>query len=231
MNSVQPIVSAIIPCYNYGIYLDSVIRNIKAQSYPPREIIIVDDGSTDQLTIDKLSAWKLENVDVITTPNRGPAAARNAAFERSSGDYLLLQDADDLFHASFVEKALEVLNDNPRVAAVSSWTLCFGHEDYIWYPQGGSLGNFLKSTTCPACALVRREAWVESGGFDESFRIGYEDWDFWIRMTKRNWQIHVIPELLFYYRQKPSSRVKETFARHEEIYQVIRSKHPDVFNQ
>ena len=224
-------VSAIVPCYNYGIYLDSVINNIRSQVYRPSEIIVVDDGSTELLTIEKLSGLKHENVEVITTKNHGPAAARNRAFEKSKGDYLLLQDADDFFHESFVEKAVDVLNNNPRIAAVSSWTLCFGDEDYIWYPQGGTIGNFLNSTTCPACALVRREAWVESGGFDESFRVGYEDWDFWIRITKNNWLVYIIPELLFYYRQKPSSRVKETFARHEEIYKVIRSKHPDVFNQ
>jgi len=224
------LISVIIPCFNYGMYIDHAIASIKAQTHKPFEIIIIDDGSTDEYTSDKLLALRDSTVRIIRTENKGPAAARNIGFAYASGNFILLWDADDLFHETFSEKALAILSHYPRIGAVSSWALCFGDEDYTWYPIGGSVENFMYSTTSPACALVRREAWIDADGFDERYLVGYEDWDFWIRITKKNWLVYIIPELLYYYRQKKQSRVKETFKRHVEIYEQIVEKHPDVFN-
>jgi len=223
------LISVIIPCFNYGMYIDHAIASIKAQTHKAFEIIIVDDGSTDEYTRDKLRALHDPMVRIIRTENNGPAAARNVGFTYARGKYILLWDADDLFHETFTEKALTILTHYPRIGAVSSWALCFGDEDYTWYPIGGSVENFMQSTTSPACALVRPEAWMDAEGFDERYLVGYEDWDFWIRITKKNWLVYIIPELLYYYRQKKQSRVKETFKRHIEIYEHIVARHPDVF--
>lgn len=141
----------------------------------------------------------------------------------------MLIDADDQIDSSFVEKALDILKNFKTIGAVSSWAVCFGYEDFIWYPQGGTIKDFVYSTTCPSCALVRRETWIDTGGFDESFLIGYEDWNFWIDVTKRGWVIFIIQELLYFYMQKENSRVKVTFSKHDEIYKIISEKHPDIF--
>lgn len=224
-------VSVIVPCHNHGIYLADTIASIQAQTYRALEILIVDDGSTDEFTLRQLERYNNDVIHVIASSQNGPAAARNIGFKNARGKYLLLWDADDLFHSTFTEKAVNILNNFPKIGAVSSWALCFGFEDYIWYCTGGGLENFKNSTTCPVCSLVRRDAWTNTGGFDESYRIGYEDWDFWIRLTKQNWLVYIIPEILFYYRQKRNSRVRDTFIQHASIYEQLVLKHPDVFSK
>jgi glycosyltransferase involved in cell wall biosynthesis len=223
-------VSVIVPCHNHGIFLDDTIASIRSQTHQPLEILIVDDGSNDEFTLRQLERYHGGIIYVIRSTHNGPAAARNLGVQNAKGEYLLFWDADDLFHSTFTEKAINILKHFPRVGAVSSWALCFGFEDYIWYCTGGDLENFKNSTTCPVCSLVRRAAWAHAGGFDESYRIGYEDWDFWIRLTKKDWLVYIIPDILFYYRQKRNSRVKDTFIQHTSIYQHLVRSHPDVFS-
>jgi len=225
------LVSAIVPCHNFGLYIHHTVDSLLSQTPGVNEIIIVDDGSTDEFTLEQLKKYEDHPlVRVIYSENLGPSSARNIGFSHSQGRYLLLCDGDDMFREDFVAKAVTLLDDYPLLGAVSSWTLCFGEVDFVWFPMGGSVQNFISSITCPCAGLVRREAWVDSGGFDVSYKIGYEDWDFWLRVTKKGWLIHIIPELLFYYRQKKESRVKNTFQNHDEIYKdQIMQNHPDVF--
>lgn len=229
---INDFIITIIPCYNHGIYLDNTLQSLYNQTFKKIKIIIVDDGSDDLYTLSVYDRLKSNsNITIIYKTNSGPAAARNLGFNHLISSFILIIDADDMIESTFVEKALKVMEMNPNVGAVSAWALCFGFEDYVWYPQGGTLKDFLLSTTCPSCALIRREAWLSAEGFDESFIIGYEDWDFWIRLTKKGWIVYIINEILYYYLQKAKSRVTETFSRHAEIYKVIVEKHPDVFQQ
>ncbi len=222
-------VSAIIPCHNYGKYIDFAIESILEQTYTDIEIIIVDDGSTDEFTINKLRQLSLPNGSVIFRKQGYPAAARNTGFEHAKGTYILILDADDLLAPSFVEKALQILEGDDRLGVVSSHVLNFGHAEAVWEPLGGGLENFIHKINCGSAALIRRAAWIDAGGFNERFVEGYEDWNFWIDITKRGWQIHIIPEILFYYRTKEYSRVTDTTRQHKTIYELIKASHPEVF--
>lgn len=223
-------ISVIITCYNHGAYILNTLRSIEQQIVQPEEVIIIDDGSNDKHTIEILQqVAQRKTVTVIHSANQGPAAARNIGFSNSKGEFILLIDSDDSIHESFLQKAMQILYKDPSIGVVSSWALCFGDQDYIWYPKGGMLEDFLMYTSCPSCALLRRKSWIDAQGFDETLRVGYEDWDFWIRVTKQGWLVYILPELLYYYLQKPSSRVKDTFARHEEIYRQIKRNHADIF--
>jgi len=222
-------VSAIIPCHNYGRYLDFTVDSLLEQSYHDIEIIIVDDGSTDVATIEKLKQYQKPHTRVIHQPKGYPAAARNRGFKHTSGEYILVVDADDLLEKTFVEKAVHILATNATVGAVSSYVLHFGHKEHIWRPAGGGIDNFKYKINCGSAAVVRREAWIEAGGYNEQFIENYEDWNFWIDITKRGWSIYIIPELLFYYRSKERSRVKDLSSTHDMLYERIRATHPDVY--
>jgi GT2 family glycosyltransferase len=139
-------------------------------------------------------------------------------------------DADDYFEASFFEKGLKVLDANPQVAVVTSHMKMFGKDNKISKPRGGDQYNFLFSSECPACAMVRKSCWDAVGGYDESMTLGYEDWEFYIRITQQNWTVHVIKEVLFFYRQTEKSTHKnKTLPNRKMIIQYILHKHQDWY--
>src|ERR1035437_2541592 len=113
------IVSIIIPAYNAEIFLEETVTSALASTYTLLEIIIVNDGSTDntQQIIDKV---KLEHPEIraIEQKNQGVAVARNAGIANSTGKYILPLDADDLISDDYVEKAVEILEQNPNVKMV-----------------------------------------------------------------------------------------------------------------
>lgn len=227
--SSTPLVSAIIPCFNHGRFIDETIRTIQNQTFRTIEIIVVDDGSTEAETRHVLEKIKEMGVLVIRQTNSKTAAARNTGFMHSRGDYLLTIDADDLVAPSFVEKALSVMERYPKIGAVSSWVRCFGSQNYNWMPTGGGGKNFVLDINCSSFALIRRDLWSENSGFDSSMISGYEDWEFWVNATKRGWIIHILKEFLLYYRHRAATRASQAIANRKEILNYMRSKHPEVF--
>ena len=119
-------------------------------------------------------------------------------------------DADDYFDNTFVEKALFILENNLKVGLVS----CNGHIFDVNGVKGsifskeGTASDFLFNNSAIGNSLFRKKCWSDIGGYDPNMRIGYEDWDFHISILQANWEIKVINEPLFYYRDKPNSRNK-----------------------
>lgn len=226
-NKPQPAsVSAIIPCYNDGKYLWECLLSIHSQSHPVHEVIVVDDGSDDKCTLDVIRKAEREGLAVaIRQANQKPAKARNTGFQASVGDYILIIDSDDLIDASLVEKSVKALAQYPEIGVVSSWAFCFGNMNYSWMPTGGGLENFRADINCPSCAVVRREAWESTAGFDVSMVDGYEDWEFWVQITKNRWHIHIIDEYLYFYRMRIGSRVSEAMIRRKQIIEYMTLKH------
>jgi len=224
------LVSVIVPCYNYGVYLNQLYDCLFEVKDCRLEIILIDDHSTLPYSDELLKLISdTETIFVSNLSRLGPSYSRNLGVSISKGDFLLFIDADDLFDSSFVGKAIDRFTRLPLVGAISCFVQCFGFKDYIWFPSGGASQEFLNSNSCPMFSLVRREAWLDTDGFDEDFRIGYEDWDFWLQLTKKNWLIYIIPEVLFFYRQKSDSRVVETFKNHNVIFEQIKNKHTDLY--
>ena len=199
---MQDQISVIIPCYNDGKYIQETINKLKEQTYPAQEIIIVNDGSTDAYTLELLKA--LENdplINVLHKENGRMSAARNYGVKHAKGNIIVTLDADDYFDNSFFQKGIAILQNEPTTGVVNSYIQFFGNKTDKSKPRGGNAFNFLFSNQCSACAMIRRTAWEQVGGYDESMTLGYEDWEFYIRITKANWQVHLIPEFLLFYRQ------------------------------
>lgn len=228
--SQQPLISVVIPCYNDGAYLPETVTRVRQQTLQDFEIIIVNDGSTDQNTLEILDKLSLENITVLHKENGRMSSARNYGVKHAKGKFIAALDADDYFHPSFFEKAVRILEANENVATVTSYIQLFGEFRKLSKPRGGNEYNFLFSSQCPACAMVRKVCWDAVGGYDEKMIYGYEDWEFYIRITQRGWTIHVIPEKLLFYRQtKKSTHKNDTITHRRELINYIVDKHRDWY--
>lgn len=233
MSFQTPIVSVVIPCYNDKEYIAETLQSIRQQTFQDVEIIIVDDGS-NQATKELLITLVSDKVRVITQENKGLSAARNIGFKEANGEFVLTIDSDDTVDPTFLEKALVILNKNKSIGAVSSHVSIFENDHQfiaIHTPNGGRVKDFLFDNNSVSFALIRKQAWQEIGGYDEKMRNGFEDWEFWIAITKKGWEIAMIEQLLFNYRQKPVSMSKDAKENYREAnLNYIYKKHQDVYS-
>jgi glycosyltransferase involved in cell wall biosynthesis len=204
-------ISIITPYYNTEEFFVETFVSLQAQSLQNWEWVIVDDGSTDQESVRRLAgiAAKDERIKLIKQENSGPGAARNSAFRNTSGRYICLLDSDDMVEPTYLEKCVWFLDSNPEFAFCNSFSVIFGEQEYLWtlgFERGGA---FLQANSGPPISVVRRSAYADCGGFDESIRFGHEDWDFWLAMAKVGHWGHTIPEYLQWYRKRSDGRFEQ----------------------
>ncbi len=227
-----PFISVVIPCFNDGIYLPETIMHLRKQTLQDFEIIIVNDGSTDEYTIKILDELSMQDTIVLHKENGRMSSARNYGVSHAKGKLIASLDADDYFHPFFFEKAVKVLEEDANVAVVTSHIQLFGEVKKVFKPRGGTEYNFLFSNQCPACVMIRKSCWNEIEGYDEKMVNGFEDWEFYIRITQKGWRIHVIPEKLFFYRQTKKSTYKNYTVKYRpELVNYIVEKHKDWYIQ
>ena len=178
-----PLVSAIIPCYNYGKYIWDAVGSLLAQSYPQVEIVVIDDGSTDPETLATLAEIRHKRVKVIHQSNQGLAQTRNNGASVANGEYLIFLDADDRLYQSAIALLLYALLQNPSAAYAYSSQRLFGDQELIWTPQEYDAYDLLWSNHPSVCALTRRAAFEAVQGYRPEMLYGYEDWEFWLRLS------------------------------------------------
>lgn len=198
-------VSVLMPCFNHGAFVEEALESVLAQTRQDFEIIIVDDGSTDPATVEKMKILSRPRITVLRTENRGLPAARNHAATHASGEFFCALDADDRLGPAWFEKAVASLDGEPSIAFVSHWLQTFGDERWTWTPATCDLPAMLARNAVNGAALVRRAAFEAVGGYDEQMREGCEDWDFWLRLVERGFRGAIIPEVLFFYRRRAGS--------------------------
>jgi glycosyltransferase involved in cell wall biosynthesis len=233
--SNKPKVSVIIPCHNDGKYIDYAIRSIVKQTYHDWEIIIVDDGSTDLYTIDKLKNLNYPKTTVLRKNNGGVSSARNYGIRHSKAEYLLLLDADDSFKSTFIEKAVRILDNNEAIGVVSCYERFFREDNFentvrVHHPKGGGVENFLTENNANGNSLIRYQCWRDVGGYDEKLP-SHEDWDFWIKVTSKGWLVYTIPEVLFHYRRAKKSKHNKNVHRKPDFVKRIVENNIDVYRE
>lgn len=203
-----PIVSIITPYYNTGVEFLETVRNVQEMSFQNWEWIIVDDGSTDLESLERLGWLEQEElrVHVIHQENSGPAAARNRAAHVARGTYLAQLDSDDLIEPTFIEKCLWVLETQPQFAFCNSYSVAFGPHPYLWQHGFQEYEACLAENTVTNHSVIRRTAFLAVGGFDETIVRGHEDWDLWLSLAAAGYWGYTIPEYLTWYRrdERPS---------------------------
>jgi glycosyltransferase involved in cell wall biosynthesis len=229
-----PRVSVIVPCHDLGRWLPETVDSVLAQTYTSWELLVVDDGSTDAETVRLLDDPPWPRARVLRTACRGLAAARNLLIERSRGELLCALDADDLLHPTFLEKAVAAIDEDPGLTFVSCWVQLFGEESWTWRQEACDLVTLLGENTVATPALVRRQAVVDVGGYDEGMpHMGEEDWELWLRLVAAGHRGTILPEVLFSYRRRQGSmftRCTSGAVRLELVRYVVR-KHLDLYRR
>jgi glycosyltransferase involved in cell wall biosynthesis len=240
---VNPAISVICPCFNHGRYVREMLASVHAQSFPDYEVIIVNDGSTDD-TGEILDRLHHEKVTVIHTPHRGPSAARNTAITAARAPLILNLDADDKIAPSLLKKAVAVFNADPDLGIVHSEVQFFGTRSGRFELPSYSLAAMLKDNVIHSTAFFRKEDWKAVGGYSDELIYGVEDYDFWLSIIELGKGVHRIPEDLTYYRtyeklrdcrsgRRKKSRRKMVYARltifqrHERLFKA----YPEVYDR
>ena len=228
-------VSVIIPCYKQASFLSEALQSVVNQTHENWECFIVDDGSPDN-TKEVAEKWctKDSRIHYLNQQNGGLSSARNFGIQYANSDFILTLDADDKYEKTFIEKALKIFDENATIGVVSSWVVRFkdDKEIAIIKPNGKTIEDFLFQNACNGTSLFRKKCWLEVGGYDENMKKGYEDWDFYIRVCSVGWQVYVIPEPLFYYRQHTFSMRLDAYANHDvAIKKYLYSKHKELYLQ
>lgn len=205
----MPKISVIIPCYNHGEYIDEAVESVLDQTYRDVEIIIVNDGSTDELTNRLLSGYSKPRTTVLVIPHQGLTAARNAGIIRSHGEYILPLDADDKIGRRYAEEAVKILDDDKNVGIVYCEAEMFGEKTGRWNLREYSLQQELIENQIFCSAFFRKEEWEKIGGYNSNMVYGYEDWDLWLSLIEMGRSVCKLPEVHFFYRIRKDSMIQK----------------------
>ena len=210
----MPRVSVVVPSYNAVRFIGAALDSILAQSSPPDETIIVDDGSTDGTRTLLAALAASSNLRVIHQANRGPGAARNAGIKAATGEFIALLDADDIALPERLRLQTEALLTAPSLAVVAGafeWIdeagrlLSWPYHSWRHYPDLNDLSRWLSDCPIvPSATMFRKEAWRRAGGFKEDL-IGTEDWDLWMRLCLIGEQFAWNREVVCLYRRVGAS--------------------------
>ncbi|HRZ96311.1 MAG TPA: glycosyltransferase family A protein [Paludibacter sp.] len=225
------LVSVIIPVYNMENFIDATLNSVLASSYRPLEVVVVDDGSTDNTgAIVTEFAAKNPNIHYFRQENKGVAAARNYAVSLTKGEYILPVDADNMISKEFISKALAILLAKPEVKVVVPKAEFFGDKSGEWKLPLFSLKLLARKNMIDTCAMYRKTDWVRIGGYCEEI-IAREDWEFWISMLKEGGEVEYIDEVgLFYRVRKDSKRIQDRKLKKHYI-DVLNQRHASFFEK
>lgn len=226
-------VSVIIPLYNLKQYIGKAIESVLTQTYPNIEIIVVDDGSTDEpQTV--LNKYEGRIKLIRQEENKGPSNARNTGIRNSKSEYIVFLDADDYICPNKIEIEVKVLEKYPEIGWVYETSLIFDENKSIIKklpdavlqsteqpPQGKIFHKLLtgRGNLMPVNAVMIRRKVIDVGLFDESLR-GYEDWDFWLRISAK-YEVKYIDKSLAFVRFRPDSSQRNFTMFYSDRIRVI----------
>ena len=222
-------VSVIIPCYNAGNLVLSAIKSVREQTFRNIEIIVVNDGSDDPYTLKVLKRIQ-SNIKIITQKNKGLSSARNTGIREANGKYILPLDSDDYIDPSFIEKAIETLKKSTECSYVFFNINTFGEKECI-LDRNYNYFVQLFNNQLPYCIFFKKSLWDKIGGYDEDMKLGYEDWEFNIRLGKYGFHPKKNNGALFnYYVSYHGMLFSKSDKNYISIVRGIRKKHRDIYN-
>ena len=222
----QPLVSVVIASFNMGKYIAEAVNSVLAQTWRNIEVIIIDDGSTDDTAVVLKEINNDLRVKVITTQNQGQPKAKNRGIEESSGEFIAFCDADDIWSSDKLQIQMPKFRDQDvgvvysDVDHIDEYSRSFVHglntPRYSGFiTQYLVVRNFIPFGT----AVIRRECVEKNGSFDESLPMGI-DWDLWLRYSV-NWKFEYCPQKTYTYRIWPGQMSKNYRGRYENGFRIL----------
>jgi glycosyltransferase involved in cell wall biosynthesis len=225
-------VSIVIPCFNHGEFVQEAVESVTRAGRDDLELIVVDDGSTDERTRKEMDAISARGTKVLRQENKGLAAARNAGVLASQGEYIFPLDADDRLRSGWLEKGVGILHSDSKIGIVYGDAQCFGSRTNRWTVGPFETARLLRWNYIHASALCRRAVWEQNRGYDGTMPVqGLEDWDFWLGALEHGWQFAYLPEVFFDYRQTEGSMISKTYAFENQIREFVGRKHGVLYQQ
>ena len=221
----KPMLSIIVPCYNYAHFLPECIESIRKQTYKNIEIIVVNDGSTD----DTIPVCRKLGVRCVTKKNGGLSSARNAGIREAKGEYIMCLDADDILPDDAIAGYMSIVGEK-TIAYLG--LLEFGAAHGLYSPMGATKESILNNNAIYCSAVYPKKMWEEIGGYDESdtMRLGCEDWEYWIRALWAGYQTKTLAKVGLCYRVHTSSMTRTTTRKNWDVIVVyMKEKHKDKY--
>ena len=203
----KPLISIIMPCYNAEAFLEATVANVFQQTYSNIELIIVDDGSTDNSPELLIAVEKVyPAITLLVQKNSGPYIARNLALQYAKGEFIAFLDADDYWVPDCLEKLYLALNKSNADLSYCGWQNIVENGDdgplYVppAYEDGDMFAYFLKGCPWPIHAALTRKNIVDKLEGFSTRCFSAMDYDFWIRLSAITQNIVLVPEVLAFYR-------------------------------
>ena len=229
-NKNSKLISIIVPCFNSGKTIKRTIESLKNQTWRQKEIIVVNDGSNDLDTLNILNS--LEGVLLINQKNFGLSAARNAGANKAKGRFLFFIDSDDWIEEDCLELMFNYSKEN-----------CSNNNNFYIFSDIALEGNIKKIVTknynffeqlflnqVPYSIFIERNTWQLNNGYDENMRLGYEDWEFNIRLGAKNIFGKRLPLPLFHYSVCSSGMlISKSSKYHADIWNYIKNKNSELY--
>lgn len=215
-------VSVIIPTYNAACWIVETVRSVQQQTYPHIEILIIDDGSTDD-TVQVVIALEDSRLQVYCLAHAGVSIARNHGIQQASGAFIAFLDADDLWQKDMLTDHVSALQKNPSADVSYCWTSFIDEASRHLgrLPACHYTGNVYHKLVIKSffgnggTLVVRRSAIEKTGYFDHRLSYG-EDFDYWLRLAKHSHFV-VVPQYQFFYRRWSESTTAQLYQNDEKI--------------
>jgi glycosyltransferase involved in cell wall biosynthesis len=222
----QGMVSIVIPCFNPGAMLSEALASVEeVRNESVIEVIIIDDGSSEADTIGILKKAAEAGYYVMSQPNRGVSAARNAGIQLAKGEFILPLDSDNRLRNVYLREGVSLLQSNPGIGVIYTDAEYFGERSGRWYVPEFDVFSLIRGNFIDACALYRKKLWEEVGGYDAQMPwMGLEDWDFWLRLASRGATFVHLSSIGFDYRVRRNSLRTEGHIHGAELINYIFGK-------
>ena len=226
----QPLISVVITNFNYGKYIGEAIDSVLAQTYRPVELIVVDDGSTDN-SLDILQQYA-GKVQLIRQSNKGVVAARNRGLGVAKGEYVCFLDADDKLDSRYLAELYCAAHRQSAAIAYCD-TKMFGAESAIIPANRWNWRKLLYRNYLPPAALISRRALEYVGGYttQDNVAFSFEDWDLWLKLAEHGFKGAYVPEPLFLYRLHGAGRNQQGLARRVLLEKELRRRHAGLYGR
>lgn len=229
----DPLVSVIIPCFNYARYLTAAVESVVKQTYKNFEIIIVNDGSTDntkEVAEELVRKYPKHKIKLINQTNSGkPAISRNNGIRESTGEYILPLDADDKIDPKMLEECVNELQKSLPNRIIYTARQDFDGNDSIVMPLEYNFERLKRENHMSYCALFSKKMWESIGGYRTN--VGMEDWDFWIAAGMRGYFGTLIPKPLFLYRRHDTGQYQSDIKNVQTILATIIINNGAAYNK
>jgi glycosyltransferase involved in cell wall biosynthesis len=221
----RALVSVVIPCYNQAHFLGEAIESVLCQGYTNVEVVVVDDGSTDNAS-EVASRYERAGVRLIRQENRGRSAARNRGLDETQGKYVVFLDSDDRLLPEALEVGVKDLEAHPACAFVFGRTSVVGTDGSS--PMTDYYGELLRGNYIgpPGAAMFRRSVFDSVGGFDTTLHAA-EDYELYLRVASE-FPIHKHGELVLDYRQHGANTTRDSARMLRDTLKVLHSQRERV---